>query len=112
MQSTAPTIEAYFASLPDDKRAVMEKLRALVEAHLPAASGKMKYGMPCYEHDDRSVAFNAQKHYFAFYADPEIVKRHRKALGDLDVGKCCIRFRKFEDLPLKTLQKIIADSVK
>jgi uncharacterized protein YdhG (YjbR/CyaY superfamily) len=46
----------------------------------------MKYGMPTYGFQGRMIAFNAQKNYFSFYADPEIVKRHRAERGDLEIG--------------------------
>ena len=69
----------------------------------------MKYGMPTYELASRFIAFNSQRNYFSFYADPEIVKRHRKELKGLDCGKSCIRFRKIEDVSLETLRKIVSD---
>jgi uncharacterized protein YdhG (YjbR/CyaY superfamily) len=72
----------------------------------------MKYGMPTYEFQGRMIAFNAQKNYFSFYADPEIVKRHRAELGDLEIGKSCIRFRRIEDVSLDALRRIVAEYAK
>lgn len=72
----------------------------------------MKYGMPTYDLAKRFIAFNAQKNYFSFYADPNIVNRHRGELEGLEVGKSCIRFRKLEDVSLATLGKIVRDSAK
>jgi hypothetical protein len=40
------------------------------------------------------------------------VKRFRGELGDLDIGKCCIRFRRIEQVSLKVLGKIAAASAK
>ncbi len=67
----------------------------------------MKYGMPTYELAGRFIAFNSQKNYYSFYADPEIVRRYRAELQGLDVGKSCIRFRKVEDVSLATLRSIV-----
>ena len=72
----------------------------------------MKYGMPTYDLGSRVVAFNSQKNYFSFYADPAVVSRYRKELLGLDVGKSCIRFRKIEDVSLATLRNIVSDCAK
>ncbi|MES1167366.1 MAG: DUF1801 domain-containing protein [Pseudomonadota bacterium] len=109
MQSQAATIREYTAGLPAEARRVIKELDRLVRTALPAAVGSMKYGMPTYERAGRMIAFNSQKHYFSFYADPEIVKRHRAALGGLDVGKSCIRFRRLEDVSLEALRTIVAE---
>lgn len=91
---------------------MIEKLDRLIRSAAPRASGSMRYGMPTYEVASRTVALNAQKNYFSFYADPEIVERHRTALKGLDIGKCCIRFRNIEDVSLPVLRRIVSESAK
>lgn len=112
MQSKAKTLSEYLAGLTPKERSVVETLDKLVRSAAPKASGGMKYGMPTYELADRFIAFNAQRNYFSFYADPLIVKRHRAALKGLDVGKSCIRFRSLEEAPLATLRTIVIESAK
>ena len=109
MQSKAKTIPEYIESLPANERRVIEELNKMVRAAIPSASGSMKYGMPVYETGGRMLGFNSQKNYFAFYADPPIVKRHRAQLGDLDVGKSCIRFRRLDKDLLAVLGQIAAE---
>jgi uncharacterized protein YdhG (YjbR/CyaY superfamily) len=109
MQSKAATIREYLSGLSTRERPVIETLDKLVRSTLPTAAGSMKYGMPTYELQGRMIAFNAQKHYFSFYADPEIVKRHRAELGAVDIGKSCIRFRRIEDVSLNALRSIVAE---
>jgi uncharacterized protein YdhG (YjbR/CyaY superfamily) len=109
MQSKAATIREYLSGLSSRERPVFETLDQLVRSALPKAAGSMKYGMPTYEFQGRMIAFNAQKNYFSFYADPEIVKRHRAELGDLEIGKSCIRFRRIEDVSLDALRRIVAE---
>jgi len=36
-----------------------------------------------------------------------IAEKHKKELGKVSVGRSCIRFKKVEDLNLKTLEKVI-----
>jgi uncharacterized protein YdhG (YjbR/CyaY superfamily) len=108
MQSKATTLAAYFEELPPEQRRVIVMLDELVRTALPGATGTMKYGMPVYELDARMIGFNAQKQYYAFYADPDIVALYKSELTGLSVGKSCIRFRKPEDAPIATLRKILS----
>ena len=112
MQSKASTIPDYIAGLSEGERTVIEALDKIVRSAAPKGSGNMKYGMPTYAMGARFIAFNSQRNYFSFYADPGIVKRYRAELRGLDVGKSCIRFRRIEEMPLETLRKIVGDSAK
>lgn len=112
MQSKARTIPEYISGLPPKERSVVETLDKIVRSAAPKGSGSMKYGMPTYELASRIVAFNAQKNYFSFYADPKVVKRYRDDLKGLDCGKSCIRFRNIDDVLLATLRRIVSDCAK
>ena len=107
MQSKAASIKEYLESLDPADREVIKKLDELVRSAAPKAAGGMKYGMPIYQLKDRMIGFNKQKNYFSFYADPTIVNRFKSELGNLEIGKSCIRFRKIEDVSLATLRKIV-----
>jgi uncharacterized protein YdhG (YjbR/CyaY superfamily) len=107
MQSKAPTIAAFIGGLSAKEREVIEALETIVRTALPEAVGSMKYGMPTFEIGARMVAFNAQKNYFAFYADPRVVKSFRADLKAFDVGKSCIRFRALDPTLTATLKKIV-----
>jgi uncharacterized protein YdhG (YjbR/CyaY superfamily) len=110
MRSSATTVTEFLAELPAERKAAMTKLRAVVRKAAPDAAETMQYGMPTYELDGMLCAFASQKNYMAFYGDSEIVDAHRAALGKLDCGKGCIRFRKLEDLPLETIGTIVKEA--
>lgn len=112
MQSKAPTIPKYISGLPREERSIVATLDKMVRTIAPKGSGSMKYGMPTYQLASRIIAFNSQKNYFSFYADPEIVGRYRDELKGLDCGRSCIRFRRMEDVSLATLRRIVNDSAK
>jgi uncharacterized protein YdhG (YjbR/CyaY superfamily) len=112
MQSKASSISEYISGLSPRERSVAEALDKMVRSAAPKASGSMKYGMPTYDLAPRIIAFNAQKNYFSFYADPGIVRRYRDELKGLNCGKSCIRFRKIEDVSLATLKRIVSDCAK
>ena len=48
---------AKIAELPGPYRAMGERLHALVRAHAPALSPKLRYGMPAYAREGRVVVF-------------------------------------------------------
>jgi len=62
------------------------------------------------------VALAAQKNHHALYpmniySDLDEEAALRKAFGKAgkraDIGKCCLRFRKLEDLPLPAIDKVV-----
>jgi len=112
MQSKATTFEEFLDELTVEKRSVIRALDKIVRTAAPKAQCSMRYGMPTYDTAGRIIALNSQKNYFSFYADPSIVRRYRSDLKGLDCGKCCIRFRKLEDVSLPTLSKIARETLR
>jgi hypothetical protein len=60
------------------------------------------------------VALAAQKNYMALYVcaviDGQYVAEANKGkLGKVNIGKSCIRFKKFDDLNLETIKEILKD---
>ncbi len=112
MISQAASVDEFLKTVTDEERAVFTKLRKLFKAG-PKVEESMKYRMPTYMVGENMVgAFNRQKNYLCFYANPEAVDPYRKALGQLDCGKSCIRFKKPAELPLDVAAKIIKAAAK
>ncbi|MEX0642525.1 MAG: DUF1801 domain-containing protein [Pirellulales bacterium] len=132
MQSKASTVAEYLAELPADRRIALQAIRTTILANLPAGYEEgMQYGMigyfvphsvypPGYHCDPRQplpfVGLASQKHYmalylFCIYSDPTLEVWFREAWiktgKKLDMGKSCIRFRKFDDVPLKVIGQTI-----
>jgi hypothetical protein len=130
VRSAADRVDAYLASLPHERRAVVAELRRLVLDHLPKGYVEtMNWGMPSYEVPlDRYpttyngqplgyVAFAAQKNNYALYLsciylDPARERALRDAFAAIgrkpDMGKACLRFRTLDGLPLETIGELIA----
>jgi hypothetical protein len=129
-QGKSTTVAEYLASLPDDRRDVISRLRALVKKHLPGGYkeqigwGVITYAVPLETLPDTYngeplcyAAIAAQKNYYSLYlmgaygdarqaawmAD-EFKKRGKK----LDMGKACVRFKALDDLPLDVIGEVIA----
>lgn len=105
MTSKATTVSQYLKELPPDRQAALGTLRALINKIAPHATEGMDYGMPIF---GDLCAIASQKHYMAFYAcDIDIMDSHRSQFGRLDCGKCCLRFKRIEDLPLPVIESIL-----
>lgn len=129
-KSNAATVEGYLKELPEDRRAVVSKVRDVILRNLPKGYREsMNWGMICYEvpperypktYNDQPLAYlalAAQKNYFALYMtgvyqdseqEAHLKESFEKAGKKLDMGKSCLRFRRLEDLPLDVIGKAVA----
>jgi uncharacterized protein YdhG (YjbR/CyaY superfamily) len=130
VSSKAPTPDAYIAELPSDRAALVQHLRALVNAHLPPGyEERMSWGMISWEvplerfadtYNGRPLvyaALAAQKNHAALYlncvyasaARTERLKQGWAATGrKLDMGKSCLRFTRREDVADEVLAETLA----
>lgn len=132
MQSKATTVAQYLAGLPADRRATIEAVRAVILKNLDSEYEEgMQYGMigyyvphsvypPGYHCDPKQplpfAALASQKHYMSIYlmsvyGDPKAESAFRAAWAKtgkkLDMGKCCIRFKRLDELALDLIGDII-----
>ena len=128
MQSKATTVAQYIAELPDDRREAISKVREVVLKNMDKTFMEgMNYGMigwyvphsvfPAGYHCDPSkplpfAGLASQKQHMSLYMmsaygdvgeEKWIREQFKKAGKKLDMGKCCIRFKKLEDLPLDVI---------
>lgn len=133
MTSKAKTVKEYLASLPEDRRAAIAAVREVILNHLPKGYEEgMQYGMigyyvphsvfPAGYHCDPKqplpfASLAAQKNHMALYlmciyGDAKLRRWFESACEGsgkkLDMGQCCVRFKKLEDLPLDVVGKTIA----
>jgi uncharacterized protein YdhG (YjbR/CyaY superfamily) len=47
----------------------------------------------------------------SLYMDTELVAKYQEELGHLNCGKSCIRFKKIDELPLETIERMIWETV-
>jgi hypothetical protein len=132
MQSKAATVEAYLAELPADRRPAIEAVRDVILRNLnPGFEEGMQYGMigyyvphrlypPGYHCDPKQplpfAGLASQKNYMSLYlgSDYGMEEEDRwfrdawaKSGKRLDMGKCCIRFKKLDDLALDVVAEAI-----
>ena len=128
MKSDAQTVDEYLAGLPEDRRAAIEAVRAVVRKNLSSGYEEgMQYGMIGYYvphsvyppgyHCDRKqplpfASLASQKNYMAVYlmciygnAEHEAWFREAWAATGkkLNMGKSCVRFKRIDDLALNVI---------
>ena len=131
MQSKAKTVAEYLASLPTDRREVIAAVRKVILANLDSDYEEgMQYGMigyyvPHRVHPDgyhcdpkQPLPFGglaSQKNHMSVYLMPvygEAEGEFRKAWlatgKKLDMGKCCVRFKKLDDVAIHVVGEAIA----
>lgn len=132
MQSKATTVEQYLAELPADRREAIQSLREVFRKNIDSRVEEgMQYGMigyyvphrifPAgYHCDPRQplpyAGLASQKNHLSMYimmvyGGGELEKWLRDAWTKtgrkLDMGKCCIRFKRIEDVPLDVVGEAI-----
>lgn len=133
MTSSATTPEEYVNQLPDDRKPVISMLRKIISEHLPKgfeetiSYGTLSYVVPHSIYPDGYhckpseplpfAAIASQKHTINFYhmgiyADDALLQwfvseypNHTKQ--KLDMGKSCIRFKKFDEIPYKLIGELM-----
>ena len=121
------TPEQYFASLAEprrsDVRALHKAICKTIPKHKPEMiGGFLGYGKYRYKYesgregDTGAVVLASQKQYISLYLgctdDESLAEKNGHLLGKVSVGKCCIRFRKLEDLNLKVAMELVKETAK
>jgi uncharacterized protein YdhG (YjbR/CyaY superfamily) len=124
----ASSVSEYIATLPAERKAIIVTLDKLIRATAPSlkrhfAYNMLGYGTFKYKNykgeiiDWPTVALASQKQYISLYVcaldgKQYLAEKFKKDLGKVSVGKSCIRFKKLEDLDLKTVKKVISLAAK
>ena len=133
MRSQANSPAEYVAELSPEHRAVVKKLRQVLRKNLPKGfTETIDYGMLAYVvphrlfpqgyHCDPSrplpfINLASQRHYVSLYhiglyAGPLLdwlkAEWPKRTTAKLDLGKCCLRFRKLDDIPYDLIAELAA----
>ena len=123
------SIKGYINSLASDRKTTITQLINVIEQNIPKGFEKvMNYGMPSFViphsiypngyHCDTTlplpfIGVSNQKssislHHMGLYADPELLNWFKSEYPKhsntkLDMGKSCIRFKKFNEIPYELI---------
>jgi hypothetical protein len=131
MQSQAKTVREYLSELSPERRVAIEAVRKVIVANLDKnVEESMQYGMISYAIPHRVypdgyhcnpkqplpfASLASQKQYMSLYVmsvygQPKeenwLRERWTAAGKKLDMGKCCIRFKSLDDVPLDVVGEL------
>ena len=102
------TVDEYLEGLPDDVRARMSELRALVHRVIPDAEERIAYAMPTFALDGRSVVhLAAWKKHIALYPVPELPAELAAEVEPWRGAKDAMHLKHSEPLPTALLEQVL-----
>lgn len=111
MQRPALTVAAHLKAAPEERRAVLTRLRELCREVLSGYTEETRYGVPTYARDgSAALAFASQKTYISLYIMKKAgVDAHRADLPN--AGKGCIRYRRPEHSDFRVVERLLKDTI-
>jgi uncharacterized protein YdhG (YjbR/CyaY superfamily) len=107
--ATPGSVDDYLGGLPDDTRAVLERLRATIRAAAPAATEAIGYRMPAFRLNGRFlVSFAAFRDHCSFFpASGRVMGEHGAELEPYFSGKGTLRFTVDRPIPDDLVRAIV-----
>lgn len=99
-QGKPENIEAYLASVPQETRRVLERLRKTIRSVVPEAEEGFSYGMPVFKLHGLLVGYAGWKTHCGFYVMSTSVMAHfKEELRDFETSAGTVRFTAEHPLP-------------
>ena len=109
-----PSVESYFAQQPPDKRALLTKLRGLVEKGAPDAVPTIKWGVPIYAQNGRNIcAIATFKDHIGlnFFASPSALPDPKKKLEGEGKTSRMLKVRSAADIDAPSIARWLKAAV-
>jgi uncharacterized protein YdhG (YjbR/CyaY superfamily) len=101
------TIDEYLATLGDDQRAALERLRKIIQEAVPGAEECISYQLPAFRFDGKVIMwFGAASNHCALYPGG-LVEDFKDELSDYETSKGTIRFQPDHPLPAALVRKLL-----
>jgi uncharacterized protein YdhG (YjbR/CyaY superfamily) len=110
----AGDIDQYLATVPEDARTTLEKLRQIVSAAAPRAVEAIWYQIPTFKLNGRAlVGFAAFKNHCSFFPmSMAVMRTYHDELNSYDTSKGTIRFPVGKPLRAALVKKIVKARIK
>ena len=111
MKQNAGTVTAWLEALPADRCLALTKLRELIEHAAPKAKATMQYGTPSWHLNGPLFAMSSQRSYMEILvAEPDLVAKRKKLLGEVEMGTAGFRFKRLADLNLEIVAQLLEEA--
>jgi len=103
-------VDAYLAALPDDDRAGLERVRAIVKETAPGCTERVSYGIPIFRLGKDLVGMSARKSHCALHTmSPGLMNRMVDELGGVEVSGATIHFTRENPLSRELVEKVVRE---
>lgn len=119
----AKTVKQYLDSLPDDRKKIIKELDAIIKKAAPKlkphfSANMMAYGSFKYTNAKKELLewpvigianrkANISVYVCALEGKEYVAEKHKKDLGNVQVGKSCINIKRIEDLDVAGFKKVL-----
>lgn len=104
-----PDVAAYLEALPEQARPVVERLRAIVREHDGTLTETIRYGIPTFQREGRSVLHVAgYARHVSIHPRPEADDELEPLIAPYVAGKGTLRFALAEPLPEDVVRRVVA----
>jgi uncharacterized protein YdhG (YjbR/CyaY superfamily) len=102
-------VENYFASVPEEARATMEKLRKTIKATAPRAVEVIWYQIPTFKLNERPLVSIAafKNHCSLFPMSYAVLKAYKDELKSYHASKGTLRFPLDQPVPAALVKKVV-----
>ncbi|OGS56334.1 MAG: hypothetical protein A3K60_08300 [Euryarchaeota archaeon RBG_19FT_COMBO_56_21] len=108
----AKDVDDYLASVSEQARVTLEKLRRIIIAAAPEAKEIISWRMPMYYYHGMLVGFAAFKDHLSFFPGSSVMKKHEGELKNYDTAKGTIHFPMNKPLPAALVKKLVKARIK
>ena len=108
MPSKPTSTAEYLAALPEEKRAVVERMRKSIGSAVPRAEECFSYGIPASSLDGKPLAWVAawKSHYSFYPVSKTTLETHATEVGDYKTLKGTIQFPASQPVPYALVKKL------
>ncbi len=108
MPGKPTSFDDYLSRLPDDQRAALERLRAVIHAAAPGAEEAINYQIPTFRLNGMLVGIGARKAHCALYLmSKSTAKQFATELAGYDTSTGTVRFTPGKPLPASLVKKLV-----
>lgn len=99
------SVDDYISRMPEEQRALLEKLRSTIRKAIPEAEEVISYNMPAYHYHGVLVYFALSANHIGFYPTPSGIETFKHKLKNYKFAKGSVQFPLNGELP----ERLIAD---
>jgi len=110
MQTDKPKptdIDSYIADFPEATQALLQQIRATIQAAAPDATETISYGIPTFVLHGNLVHFAGYKQHIGFYPGAAGIEAFKEEISEYKWAKGSVQFPLSEPLPLNLVTRIV-----